>query len=227
MTLTLMAAKLIRRFRLVGFRRSVHDIASYLSRPTAARNDFDDSNGTDTGGTVPLWSYTIKSSNAVFGGSYQATDEVALKTVLSLLPLSPQDYTFIDLGCGKGRALIVAQRYGFSQVIGLEFAKELIDVAYDNIKLLGLNNVTLIHDDAAMFAKFSSRMVVYMFNPFSAEVMAQVLRNLVNSQSRECYIVYGNPEHRKLLDDCPNLARLPIAVSSARYHILAWTLKTN
>src|SRR3569833_171774 len=43
------------------------------------------------------------------------------------------DYTFIDLGSGKGRALFLAAMYPFDRVIGVEVQEELHQIAEENI----------------------------------------------------------------------------------------------
>jgi hypothetical protein len=45
-----------------------------------------------------------------------------------------QDFTFIDLGSGKGRVLLMAAAYGFKRIIGVEFMPELHRVAEENIR---------------------------------------------------------------------------------------------
>jgi hypothetical protein len=45
-----------------------------------------------------------------------------------------QDFTFIDLGSGKGRALLMASAYPFKRIIGVEFMPELHRVAQENIR---------------------------------------------------------------------------------------------
>ncbi|MBZ5489392.1 MAG: class I SAM-dependent methyltransferase [Acidobacteriia bacterium] len=52
----------------------------------------------------------------------------------NVVPAALQDFTFIDLGSGKGRALLMAAQYGFKRIIGVEFMPELHRVAQENIR---------------------------------------------------------------------------------------------
>ena len=81
---------------------------------------FDLRHGVQTAGIVPKWRLLLSSANARHGIRYQPIDETELLTALDFLSDDPAKLTFIDLGCGKGRALIVAERYGFQRVIGVE-----------------------------------------------------------------------------------------------------------
>jgi SAM-dependent methyltransferase len=45
-----------------------------------------------------------------------------------------RDFTFIDLGSGKGRVLLMAAPYGFKKILGVEFMPEWHRVAQENIR---------------------------------------------------------------------------------------------
>jgi len=45
-----------------------------------------------------------------------------------------RDFTFVDLGSGKGRVLLMASHYPFKRIIGVEFIPELHQVAQENIR---------------------------------------------------------------------------------------------
>jgi len=48
------------------------------------------------------------------------------------LDVDHANFTFIDFGSGKGRVLLLAARYPFKEVVGIEFSKELNDIALLN-----------------------------------------------------------------------------------------------
>lgn len=181
---------------------------------------FDLENGTETSGLEPLWKLHIDSPNARFGERYEATSVQELTSVLDFLGVAPQDFSFIDLGCGKGRTLIVAARYGFGKVIGVEFAQELATTAHTNIAMQGLHNVAVLQADAADFAFSPGAKVVYMYNPFSAEVLSRVLDNLRACRDEELYVVYKSARCSQLLDGCDFLERHARAPGAP--HIEIW-----
>ena len=45
----------------------------------------------------------------------------------------PSEYTFIDLGCGKGNVLVLAAQYGFRSIIGVEVDPDLASIARRNV----------------------------------------------------------------------------------------------
>lgn len=168
---------------------------------------FDAHNGTETGGLVPLWQLNIDSPNARHGERYEATTEVELVDALNSLGEPLGAFTFIDLGCGKGRTLIVAAQMQFKQIIGVEFARELADIATRNLARLNVPHASVLHADAAAFAFPAGDMVIYLYNPFSEEVLSRVLDNLRSSSIGTLYVIYKAPRCARLLDDCGFLER--------------------
>jgi SAM-dependent methyltransferase len=97
-----------------------------------------------------------------------------------------QDFTFIDLGSGKGRVLLMASDYPFKRIIGVEFMPELHRVAEKNITgysndRQGCRQIETLCMDARDFQFPDDPLVIYLFNPFSEATFAQVLENLRHS----------------------------------------------
>lgn len=111
MNVQLLTAKLIRTFREDGIQATCPRVIAHLGRQGSVE-DLDRKHGTDTGGLEPLWKLSIRSPNARFGERYQATGEEELVAALTFLGEDLHDFTLIDLGCGKGRTLLVALTNG-------------------------------------------------------------------------------------------------------------------
>jgi SAM-dependent methyltransferase len=99
------------------------------------------------------------------------------------------EYTFVDVGSGKGRMLFVAAEYPFRRVIGVEFATDLHELAQANIARYRhagqrCREIASVHADAAEFEFPEGNLVVYLFNPFGPEVMRRMLENLERSIER-------------------------------------------
>jgi SAM-dependent methyltransferase len=200
--------KLFRSLRRNGLRFTLREGLWAIKKPTRESNEFDVKYGTDTGGLVQLWHFKIRSPNARYATAYIATEEQALVDAISALPDDPRTLTFIDLGCGKGRALLVAAKLGFKQVIGVEFAHELAETAKKNLEILGITNAVVEHADAAEYHFPSGDIVVYLYNPFHKEVLQKVIENLKRSLPKKVYVIYGIPACAALFDSCDFLARL-------------------
>jgi SAM-dependent methyltransferase len=169
-------------------------------RPNRLADDFDLKYGTDTGVMVPLWKLQISSQNRRFGTRYQATDWQELADVIAFLNEDVRTFTFIDLGCGKGRTLIGASALGFRHVIGVEFACELVEIARANLAKAGAVNASVEHADAADFQVPNGDTILYLYNPFTQDVMRQVVAKLRESHSGKLYVIYKVPECAEVLD---------------------------
>ncbi len=102
---------------------------------------------------------------------------------------------FVDYGSGKGAAIIHAKELGFKRAIGVEFAKELHEIAQRNIQKLNLKDVTSIYADATTYLLPNDISVIYFFNPFDEVVMEKVVENIVaqkESFKGDVYLIYGN-----------------------------------
>lgn len=118
-----------------------------------------------------------------------------------------QDFTFIDLGSGKGRVLLMASDHPFQRIIGVEFMPDLYLSAQRNIADYASDRqqcrqIEAVCMDARDFQFPSRPLVVYLFNPFSESTFAQVLESLRRSLEqtpRPVYIAYRFTEFENLL----------------------------
>ena len=96
---------------------------------------FDWIHGTDTYSGSRLSNIIPEHPNAARSSLYEPTRARPLLALFNLLHLDKRR-TFVDYGSGKGRALIVAALYGFTKIIGIEFAKELCEISETNIQTM-------------------------------------------------------------------------------------------
>ena len=119
------------------------------------------------------------------------------------LPLLPGDH-LIDIGCGKGRVLCFFALRRVRRCSGIEIRQDLAQDALRNARSLRGRRARIDVTRAdAIEADIGDASVVYLFNPFSAEVMEPVLRKIENSlraRPRALRICYVNPVHGALLD---------------------------
>lgn len=111
---------------------------------------------------------------------------------------------FLDIGCGKGRALCVAAHQGFKKVTGIDFSKELCDDANENLTKTKQKIPTLqfnvINNDAFYFEIPDDVDCIFFFNPFDEIIMSAVVNNIFESlqnNPRKLYIIYVNPLHKE------------------------------
>ena len=214
--------KITERFLSEGFKGVADRILHHIRWARGFRErdaQFDKALGVDTKGPVGLWHLSIRSDNVGDATRYEGVHPSIFREALREIPEDLGGFTFVDLGCGKGRALLLAKEFGFAKFIGVEFAPELAAVARKNCERAGVE-ATVLAQDAAQFAFPSGNLVVYLFNPFGPTVMNPVLDNLLGTINAKCYVVYVNPTRRQQCFD--NRSELRLLRGEPGYAI--WTV---
>jgi SAM-dependent methyltransferase len=127
------------------------------------------------------------------------TDPKSLFDAVAFIGIDPARFTFVDLGCGKGRALIMASELKFRRIIGVEIVPDLADIARANLARLGVA-AEVRTMDAMLFVFPPGPVVLFLYNPFVATVIEAVIANLRTANIRELFILYKNPRCGSLLD---------------------------
>jgi SAM-dependent methyltransferase len=124
-----------------------------------------------------------------------------LESVLKHLTISPAD-AILDIGCGKGGAMITLAKWPFERVDGIEISPAMIQIAQRNLEKLGRVRGAIMQRDAAEFQDLDTYTYYYMYNPFTELVMRPLLENIrasVRRAPRKVTIVYKNPVCHNLL----------------------------
>jgi SAM-dependent methyltransferase len=169
---------------------------------------FDIRHGVDTRGLLALDDLTLKGAHGNEATRYLAVPESRFRSAIESLPIAYNDHIFVDIGSGKGRAVLLASQYPFRKVIGVEFAKELHEIALRNAaawKLPRLCPVEFVWQDACEFEFPTAACVVFMFHPFGRAMVATVARK-ARSNGFSNILVYVSPEHAGALGDAEHLA---------------------
>src|SRR5262249_51583700 len=128
---------------------------------------------------------------------YQVTAPELFRAMMAALHIHFEDFTFIDIGSGKGRTLLMAASYRFRRIIGVELLPALDEVARDNVQKHGsARPIELICGDACEFEFPPGPLVVYLFNPLPRLSLERVMTNLeqsLMSAPRAAWILYHNP----------------------------------
>jgi SAM-dependent methyltransferase len=120
--------------------------------------------------------------------------------------------TFIDLGCGKGRAVIVAADYPFRTLTGIELSPHLCDVARRNIAMLRpetkyAERISIINGDASIPRLGKGPTVLWLYNPFQRPLIEKLSVHLVNERKSKLWVIYCNPVFFDVFDASPDLRR--------------------
>jgi SAM-dependent methyltransferase len=204
------------------------------SKRQPAVHPFDDMYGTDTSGLIPGKDIAKETSAKV--GDQTAYYGVAPSILQGLLDIwldrtSPEPIertVFLDVGAGKGRAMLLASRYPFLRVEGVELSPVLGEIAKANIKLwrshpaaYALSPLKLHCADATKHPIPASPTVAFLFHPFELPVLRRFVRHVertIAEKPRPFDLLYANAEHDSLLDRHPAFTRLwsgRVAMSSA------------
>ncbi|MDR3571094.1 MAG: class I SAM-dependent methyltransferase [Candidatus Pacebacteria bacterium] len=168
---------------------------------------FDAFNGIDTITQVSKDQFTSRPANLGHGLHYSSswTSEIrfGFGAALKYLGSSFEDYTFIDIGCGKAKVQIaweqLLRKRGLIQnVLGIDYYDALLGDANSNYqKVLGKDG-HFIHADASEvdYPAISTKLIAYLYNPFDGVILARLSEAL-----RPCSVVliYNNPEHADVL----------------------------
>jgi SAM-dependent methyltransferase len=155
---------------------------------------------------IELADLTIASPNRDAGVHYLPTPRRVLDWIAEALPEPDRQWSFVDLGCGKGRALVAAAQRPYGRVIGVEFAAELAAgarAALAEAEPLQAGHIEVHEGDAAGFVMPPTPIVLFLFNPFGSPVIEQVAWRLSASYRnlpRPIVVAYLNPEHAQVFD---------------------------
>jgi SAM-dependent methyltransferase len=161
---------------------------------------------TDTAHWRPKAGFSSALPNIGHGYRYDAsyTSEVRRCLAIAAMQMAPDRCDFVDLGCGKGKVLLMAARMGYRSLTGVEYDPDLARIARANLEIARVA-AGVIEDDASAFAAFAPRCVVYMFCPFDEHLLEKVASTL-RRVTQECVVIYNNPRHAAVFADWRLLA---------------------
>jgi SAM-dependent methyltransferase len=163
--------------------------------------------GIDTFGDKASNELSIDCGSKEGGHLYQPSSSVIFERAMNALPFNFTDKVFLDIGSGKGRALILAAEAGFKKVIGIEYANELNDMAYTNIEKVKNRfpntEFVLREGDALAFDIPEEVDVIYHFNTFDENAVRSLMKKVkpVFVKQKSIYLIYVHPVHSDVLEE--------------------------
>jgi len=161
-----------------------------------------------TKGEIALDGLTVRGPNKASGHAYKPTPYQVFEWAIAAVDEAEiPKLSFVDYGAGKGRALLMASQHPFTAVGGIEFAEGLHDNAMMNIaqfprSRMKCRNVECALDDVVNITPVEGEAVHYFFNPFSAEIFAEVLQGIVASyhaKPRRLYVILVDMDAGELM----------------------------
>ena len=211
------------RYLAEQFAECVKDSLPERRRSRFGDIDYDCDHGVDTTwARLPL---SVRLREVFSERLYQPTVEEEFAAIFEhLAALDFKTFTFIDLGSGKGRALLMAAMYPFERIVGVEVQPELDAIARRNIASFSepdqrCHSIESVRADAREYDFPQSNIVLYLFNPFPDYVLREVLVRLVASARRaprSILVLYNAPFEKQEFD---RIRELELTFETSQYQL--------
>jgi SAM-dependent methyltransferase len=207
--------------RRIGFR-----FEERRARLREGVHPFDREYGVDTSGYLRGVVLRAAHGNEIGNGAnsgYLGSDPGVIRCTLELVA-DHERTAFVDIGCGKGRALIVASEFPFRSITGIEISPELASIAGANAEIISRNFpqrpvIRVVTGDALDSSALpGGDLAIYLYHPFGESLVERCLQNIeyaLAQETRSIYVIYNNPMWARVFDESPLLRRLSPPTAAA------------
>ena len=127
-----------------------------------------------------------------------------------------ENYSFVDLGCGKGRAVLMASEFMFREAVGVELHASLANIAEANVASWNSAKrakcpVRIVCQDATEFIFPEGPCLLYLFHPFRSPVLERLIERIESDfadRPKMLDLIYFNPEGGELIEAHGDFERL-------------------
>lgn len=148
---------------------------------------------------------SIKKSNSTEFFHYQGAGYLVLFRIFRAIEAKTKNFAFVDIGCGKGRPVFVAESFGFENLTGIDLDVDLISNANENLKSYlfkrASSSIQFITINALEHNYVNQPTVYFLFNPFNEAVLNKTVNKILSSTSSETWFVYMNPMYINSFDN--------------------------
>ncbi len=154
--------------------------------------------------------------------------------------LSRETSTYIDIGAGKARMLIIAAERGFKKVLGIEYVPSLAQTGVENCEIaLKDMDVQWANEaiDGTTMRYPDHDLLIFVNNSFDRPMFDDFLNNLLKDlkdRPRDMVLIYNHSICSHVLDETPELERIKYSLFDRLYiHLLnphpygAWRYKKD
>jgi hypothetical protein len=172
------------------------------------------------------WDHRVNTTSATVGwrerllghfhSPYQPTDPALFAEIMASLKIDFREFTFIDMGSGKGRVLLMAADYPFRRILGVELFPALNNAAQENLNAYKSDSqrcfaLEAVCGDARVFIFPEEPIVLYLFNPLPESGLIEMMANLDRSlrqQPRTVHLLYHNPLLEHVVAEHPAFSKI-------------------
>ncbi len=171
-----------------------------------------------------------RSKAALHAVGYQPTGVNALHQILQAIPLDFENWTFVDIGAGKGRALLVGSHYPFA-ASSASSCRRTRSRSHRNLATYRdpaqrCTAIECVCGDASRYRlPEEGNVLLYLYNPFGEPIMRTFLETIraaaPSARRREIWIAYANPTLKSMFTAAAFLAPVPNPIGLALYRVVA------
>jgi hypothetical protein len=172
-----------------------------LAKEAVRNAAFDAAHATDTASELDLEHAGLTSTQAKRGNTiYRVFWEDNFAAVLDDLQIHHPEFTFVDIGSGKGKLLLLASHYPFRQIVGVELAPLLHEIAIHNIAVYRsprqrCTDILSKLADALAYELPAGPLVCLMVNPFDRATVERVVGRIAEQRRTSTdpvLVIYAN-----------------------------------
>ena len=182
---------------------------------------FDEEHGTETSGLVSGGGLASGHEHDQFSVAYYGISPSRMRRALARWRETSGtgevgEYTFVDIGSGKGRAMMLASELPFREVVGVELSASLHAVAEKNLELWrasgrAVSPMRLVQGDALGLSLPGGRLLIFLYNPFLAPMMRRLLERVdavAGDRRGEIDLLYVVPQQEAVFAEFARFERV-------------------
>lgn len=181
--------------RIFNFKRT----PEYILSRTLDLQRYDREHNIETAGLIETAQLKLESASKEHGTRYGGATPWVFRDTLDRIPIDHKQYTFIDIGSGKGAALFFASDYPFKAILGVEYAPELHEAALRNIASFRsttqrCTDLRVLCEDGGNYQYPEAPSVLFFNTPFGLPVWKLAAKNLelASRAKKKRYLIFMN-----------------------------------
>ncbi len=207
-------SQIVRRGFVGAIRRFLFVLRRQVFRNWEPPHPFDAAHGVATGGLLTQIELETGHDHDLHTTAYHGTQPSIFRgglerwrAAIIRSAKSVEEFTFVDIGCGKGRVLMLASEFPFRRVVGLELNAKVASSARENIRQWrerprACKQIEVLTGDVLAFALPPEPTLLYMYNPFEGDLFrlwVQTLAFALRERMEPLYLLYTYPRYEAML----------------------------
>jgi SAM-dependent methyltransferase len=182
----------------IGIVETFKALVRYVLEPKIEDINYDKRYSTDTARRIDHKELEMSDSEAQTHATiYRTASARFISYLISQLGIDYTEYEFVDIGCGKGRVLLVASNFPFRSICGIELSQPAFEIAQKNLRIYQCAdqkcfNIRICNVDARYFEPSIANTVYYFFEPFDTVILVDVLTKIsskLRGQGKKIYVL--------------------------------------